>query len=151
MSVKLIKFRGNGNPDKYLSSSSKVFFPMLLRLLLGGDGVLDGGGFQRTRTALTNTFPLIVIRFIICNLSWRDGTRNVEIGLNPNIYFIIFIHHHSFFSPFFSSYLCLLHSSAAGVPTLYPPSMPYQPFYQYYSVPMVSFVCNCDDVMMWSE
>ncbi|XP_055376789.1 protein boule isoform X2 [Condylostylus longicornis] len=25
---------------------------------------------------------------------------------------------------------------AAGVPTLYPPSMPYQPFYQYYSVPM---------------
>ncbi|XP_037906930.1 protein boule isoform X2 [Hermetia illucens] len=23
-----------------------------------------------------------------------------------------------------------------GVPTIYPPSMPYQPFYQYYSVPM---------------
>ncbi|CAD7004427.1 unnamed protein product [Ceratitis capitata] len=27
---------------------------------------------------------------------------------------------------------------AAGVPTIYPPSMQYQPFYQYYSVPMVS-------------
>lgn len=25
-----------------------------------------------------------------------------------------------------------------GVPTIYPPTMPYQPFYQYYSVPMVS-------------
>ncbi|EDS41667.1 boule protein [Culex quinquefasciatus] len=24
-----------------------------------------------------------------------------------------------------------------GVPTIYPPTMPYQPFYQYYSVPMV--------------
>lgn len=23
-----------------------------------------------------------------------------------------------------------------GVPTIYPPTMPYQPFYQYYSVPM---------------
>ncbi|XP_004526790.1 protein boule isoform X1 [Zeugodacus cucurbitae] len=28
--------------------------------------------------------------------------------------------------------------TAAGVPTIYPPSMQYQPFYQYYSVPMVS-------------
>lgn len=27
-------------------------------------------------------------------------------------------------------------AAAAGVPTLYPPSMQYQPFYQYYSVPM---------------
>lgn len=25
-----------------------------------------------------------------------------------------------------------------GVPTMYPPTLPYQPFYQYYSVPMVS-------------
>uniref|UniRef100_A0A1A9VEA8 Uncharacterized protein n=1 Tax=Glossina austeni TaxID=7395 RepID=A0A1A9VEA8_GLOAU len=28
-------------------------------------------------------------------------------------------------------------AAAAGVPTIYPPSMQYQPFYQYYSVPMV--------------
>ncbi|XP_065360219.1 protein boule isoform X2 [Calliphora vicina] len=27
-------------------------------------------------------------------------------------------------------------AAAAGVPTIYPPSMQYQPFYQYYSVPM---------------
>ncbi|XP_058987760.1 protein boule isoform X4 [Musca domestica] len=27
-------------------------------------------------------------------------------------------------------------ATAAGMPTLYPPSMQYQPFYQYYSVPM---------------
>lgn len=31
--------------------------------------------------------------------------------------------------------------TAAGVPAIYPPSaMQYQPFYQYYSVPMVSII-----------
>lgn len=30
-------------------------------------------------------------------------------------------------------------AAAAGVPAIYPPSMQYQPFYQYYSVPMVSY------------
>lgn len=52
-------------------------------------------------------------------------------------------------------------AAAAGVPTLYPPSMQYQPFYQYYSVPMVSnmsslwysmmhlVMCLCVDVLVW--
>lgn len=31
-----------------------------------------------------------------------------------------------------------------GVPALYPQTMPYQPFYQYYSVPMVSKSDNAD-------
>lgn len=34
--------------------------------------------------------------------------------------------------------------SGIGVPTIYPPTLPYpQPFYQYYSVPMVNVSCKC--------
>ncbi|XP_067618951.1 protein boule-like [Eurosta solidaginis] len=37
---------------------------------------------------------------------------------------------------------------AAGVPTIYPPSMQYQPFYQYYGVPMVS-AANVLTIWSW--
>uniref|UniRef100_A0A6B2EIH4 Putative u1 small nuclear ribonucleoprotein rrm superfamily n=2 Tax=Phlebotominae TaxID=7198 RepID=A0A6B2EIH4_9DIPT len=38
-----------------------------------------------------------------------------------------------------------------GVPTLYPPSMPYQPFYQYYSVPMVNNNCPINVPTIWPQ
>lgn len=38
--------------------------------------------------------------------------------------------------------LNLILDTFSGVPAIYPPSIPYQPFYQYYSVPMVTTEAN---------